>query len=173
MRGCSNSTGQVRRCQLPKGERAWGPQAPGTRHSTPPLGFACLGCLPKLVLAFLDAMYPPLSFLRPPRPPRFESALRMESPTHKIDHPSSSLSVIMLTQSLPSFPSPRQQELQQESSRRRHGRYQLRYHRIPSASLCFLLLFVSRPAALLLAESEPLPSPSQLLLTLLLRSFLI
>jgi len=66
LRGCSNSTGQVRRCQLPKGERAWGPQAPGTRHSTPPLGFACLGCLPKLVLAFLDAMYPPLSFLRPP-----------------------------------------------------------------------------------------------------------
>lgn len=106
MRGCSNSTGQVRRCQLPKGERAWGPQAPGTRHSTPPLGFGCMGCLPKLVLAFLDAMYPPLSFLRPPRPPRFESALRMESPTHKIDHPSSSLSVIMLTQSLPSFPSP-------------------------------------------------------------------
>jgi hypothetical protein len=106
LRGCSNSTGQVRLCQLPKGERAWGPQAPGTRHSTPPLGFACMGCLPKLVLAFLDAMYPPLSFLRPPRPPRFESALRMESPTHKIDHPSSSLSVIMLTQSLPSFPSP-------------------------------------------------------------------
>ena len=143
------STGQVRRCQLAiaRGRKGVGPT--GTRHSA----LHPTTCLPKLVLCLLGCnVSAPLLPPSVPRPLRFQSALRMESPTHKIDHPSSSLSVIMLNLSprLHPHPAPREQELQQESSRRRHGRYQL--------------------AALLVPESELSWSSSQLLLLLLLRS---